>query len=85
VRSVYVFLNWTGEAASPCVVAPLRGRPFGRARRVLRRSGCRPDAIHGRRSRAIRKRRVIAQSPSYGRVLPSRSPIDIVVSRGPGR
>jgi hypothetical protein len=77
-----VYLNWTGLPAPPCVVVDLTAAPLRIARRILRDSGCRVGRVRHRFSRSVRRNRVIAESERDGAVLPSRSRIDLLVSRG---
>jgi beta-lactam-binding protein with PASTA domain len=60
----------------------LRPAPLRTARRILRDSGCRVGRVVRRFARSVRRNRVIAQSERDGAVLPSRSRIDLLVSRG---
>jgi hypothetical protein len=82
VAEVNVFLNWTGASAPPCVVLDLRGDRLRTARRDLRDGNCRLGRVLRRPSRKVRRNRVIDPRPRIGSVLPSRSRVDVVVSRG---
>jgi hypothetical protein len=77
-----VFLNWTGLPAPPCVVMDFTGERLPSAKRYVRLGGCRLGRVRYRYSPSERKNRAIAPRPSIGSVLPSRSRIDIIVSRG---
>ena len=77
-----VYLNWTGLPAPPCVVVDFRRERLRTARRDLRDYGCRLGRVRRRFSRSVRRNRVIAQSERDGAVLPSRSRINLLVSRG---
>lgn len=77
-----VLLNWTGLRAPPCVVLDFKGERLPSAKRYVRWGGCRLGRVYHRYSRRIHKNRVISQRPSIGSVLPSRSRVDIIVSRG---
>jgi hypothetical protein len=80
---VKVYLNWTGLPAPPCVVFDVIHDPVRAAKRYIDDSGCRLGKLRYRYSRKVRKGRVISQRPAgEGTVLPSGSPIDILVSRG---
>ncbi len=90
--AVGVFLNWTGLPAPPCVVPPLdRSSSDGprprleRAEALLRANGCAVGRVLPRASRKVREGRILEQRPKAGAVLQSNSPVDLVVSRGPGR
>jgi hypothetical protein len=77
-----VLLNWTGLPAPPCVVLDFKGERLPRAKWYVRAGGCRVGRVHHRYSRRVRKGRVISQRPSIGSVLPNRSRVDIIMSRG---
>jgi len=79
-----VLVNWTGQAAPPCVVPELQsiGVPLRGAINAIERGGCRLGDVSRRYSRKVDKRDVISQMPQPYEVLPSRSTVDIVVSRG---
>jgi hypothetical protein len=81
VRSAFVFLNWTGDAAPPCTVPDVRHWTPRAARRMLRQAGCRLGRV-SRRIAPAHKGYVLAQSPRYGSVRAALSPVDIVVARG---
>ena len=92
----FVVVNWTAQAAPPCVVPDLQyhasvesGTPLRLARRVLPSVGCRLGDVRRRHSRKVVKGEVISQTPGPEEVVPSLSPVDLVVSRGrqprPGR
>jgi hypothetical protein len=78
----YVLLSWTGEIAPPCVVPNLG---YGGWPRDLRRTGCRRGRISRRYSRTVPRGTVISQRPAPGEVRPSRSEVDVVLSRGRAR
>ena len=69
-------------APAPCTVPNVVGKPLVSARRALIRRHCRTGKVAYANSRTRRKGVVIAQSRRPGRVLPARSKIDLVVSRG---
>jgi hypothetical protein len=77
-----VYLNWTGLPAPPCVVLEFRGERLPTAKRYVHLGGCQLGRVRHRYSRSVRKNRVISPRPRIGSVLPSRSRVDIVVSRG---
>jgi hypothetical protein len=84
-RAAYVFRNWMGRSAPPCVVPDVTLFAVGlrEAERRLRVAGCQLGQVRSRYSRKVRiKNRVISQHPRYGAVLPSQARIDLVVSRG---
>jgi hypothetical protein len=74
----YVFVNWTGLPAPPCVVPDLRSRLPS----AIRGTGCRRGHARRRFSRTVRRGETISQRPSAGQVLPNGSRVDIVISRG---
>jgi len=69
-------------APTPCTVPNVVGKPLVSARRTIARRHCRTGKVAYVASRTRRKGVVIAQSRRPGRVLPARSKIDLVVSRG---
>jgi FG-GAP-like repeat len=79
---VAVLLNRTGVPDPPCVVVPVTHERLRVARRHLRNAGCRVGHVVYRYSRNTRRHRVISQQQNYGSVLPSQSPVGLVVSRG---
>jgi hypothetical protein len=80
--SAFVFLNWTGQSAPPCVVPDIIREELPAAGRELERAGCRLGRV--RYSGKIRVGRVIRQRPADGAVLPNSSAVDVDVSRGRG-
>jgi uncharacterized delta-60 repeat protein len=68
-----------------CRVPNVRGKALGVARRSIRRARCSVGNVSRKRSRSVRKGRVISQSPRPGRLVPLRSKVKLVVSRGPAR
>jgi beta-lactam-binding protein with PASTA domain len=79
---VDVFLNWTGLAAPPCIVLEVGSRRLRTAKHYVRAAGCRLGRVRRRYSRSVSKNHVISQRPNSGAVLPSRSRVDVVISRG---
>jgi hypothetical protein len=79
---VKVFLNWTGLPAPPCVVLDVTTYRLRKAKRYFGFAGCRLGHVSRRSSRRVRRGRVISQRPRPGTVLPSRTALDVVVSRG---
>jgi hypothetical protein len=77
-----VFLNWTGLPAPPCVGLDVTSLTLRQASKQIVDGGCRVGTVTRRFARRVRKGRVIKQSQPSGAVLPSRTPIDLVVSRG---
>jgi len=82
-----VYLNWSGQPAPPCVVPDVRSdrhaaMSLSRASRVLRHAGCRLGRVSHRGSRRSRRGLVIAQRRRPNIVLPSRTRVGLVVSRG---
>jgi hypothetical protein len=85
----YVLVNWTAQPAPPCVVPDIRydrsidlGVRLRLAITAIRSGGCELGSVSRRYSRKVDKRDVISQTPQPNEVLPSHSPVDIVVSRG---
>ncbi len=79
---VAVYLNWTLLSAPPCVVPDVEGVRLLGATRSLRSAGCRLGEVRHRSSRTRAKGIVIAQRSKPETVLPNRSEVDVVVSRG---
>jgi beta-lactam-binding protein with PASTA domain len=77
--TVLAWLNWTGQAAKPCVVPDVTEySPIGG---TLRDFGCRLGRVRHRHSRTP-KGWAIRQRPKPGTVLPSGTRVDVVVSLG---
>ena len=80
-----VLLNWTAATDAPCVVIDVTGWTLRSATRGLRSAGCRRGRITRRsfKPRPIEGepivRRVVAQRPRRGHVLPSGARVDLVV------
>ena len=68
-------------APTPCTVPNVVGKPLVSAKRAIARRHCRTGKVAFAVSRS-RKGVVVAQSRRPGRILPPRSKIDLVVSRG---
>jgi hypothetical protein len=81
-KTAWVFLNWTGQPAPPCVVPDIGYWTIRAATRQIGLAGCRLRHVRYRYSRSVPKNRVIAQRPTYGSVLPSHSAVSVSVSRG---
>ena len=79
-NTAYVFLNWTGRAAPPCVVPNVLAYDLDTARRIVRRAGCRLGHIHRRPSRQAQSSAVRGVRPEEGTVLPSGSAVDLIMS-----
>jgi FG-GAP-like repeat len=84
-----VLINWTAQATPPCIVPDLQydayfdwGTTLRLAKRVLSSVGCRLGDVSRQFSRTVSRGQVISQAPSPKEVLPSLSPVDLVVSRG---
>jgi hypothetical protein len=82
IRIASVYLNWTGLPQPPCVILNVTGWPLPKAERYLRLGNCRLGRVRHAWSRTMRRDRVISQRPRTGSVLPSRSTVDLMVSRG---
>jgi hypothetical protein len=68
--------------AATCVVPSVRGVTLQTARTRVRTSGCRTGNVTLRYSAAVRKGRVISQSPRAGRKVAPGTRVNLVVSRG---
>jgi hypothetical protein len=69
-------------ARAPCRVPKVVGKQVASAKRTIARRHCRTGKVGYAYSRKRKKGTVISQSRRPGRVLPSRSKINLVVSRG---
>jgi uncharacterized delta-60 repeat protein len=78
------FLNPAPPVAR-CRVPNVRGKTLGAARRSIKRARCAVGNVTRKPSRRMKKGRVISQSPRAGRLLPVRSKVKLVVSRGRAR
>ena len=76
--SVSVLANVTGL----CVVPKVTGKTLPAARRTMSRTDCRVGKVRRAYSKTVKKGRVISQKPRPGTVLPTRSKVSLVVSRG---
>jgi hypothetical protein len=65
-----------------CKVPRLKGKTLRAARRALRRAHCRAGRVTRRRSRTVRRGRVISTSPRAGRIRPNGTKVRIKLSRG---
>lgn len=70
-------------AKKQCVVPKLRNRGLKGARKALRRANCKPGKVRLRYSGKVKEGKVIRGGKSRGKVLPARSKVKLVVSRGP--
>jgi PKD domain/PASTA domain len=71
--------------APPCIVPSVVGQTLAAAKAAIRRGHCRTGKVTRRRSAAVRKGRVLAQSPAAGRHLANGARVNLVVSRGKRR
>jgi uncharacterized delta-60 repeat protein len=78
------FLNPAPPVAR-CRVPNVRGKTLVVARRSIKRARCAVGKVTRKPSRKVKKGRVISQSPRAGRLLPQRSKVKLVVSRGRAR
>jgi len=69
-------------APVPCRVPNVLGRRVAFAKRTIARRHCRTGNVAYAYSRKRKKGIVISQSRRPGRVLPARSKINLIVSRG---
>jgi hypothetical protein len=80
VNWVFVFVNWTGQPAEPCVVPDVTHKRLRAATSDIEYRGCRRGHVSHRHSRTVRDGRVISQRPAYNEVVPGSGPVDLVVS-----
>ena len=73
------------KCPTPCTVPRVVGKRVASARLTIAKRHCRTGRVGYLYSRKRKKGVVISQSRRPGRVLPARSKIDLVVSRGRGR
>jgi hypothetical protein len=66
----------------PCVVPNVVGKTLGSAATAISHANCRLGRVGHASSPRVKPGRVIAQSPSPGRRLRARAPVNVVVSRG---
>ena len=71
-----------GSATRFCVVPRLRSKTLRAARKSLARAHCRLGHVTRSYKRTVAKGRIVAQMPRASTRLPSRSRVDVVVSRG---
>ena len=69
-------------ARAPCRVPNVVGKPFAAAKRTISGRHCRIGKVRYANSPKRKKGVVISQSSRPGRVLPARSKINLIVSRG---
>jgi chitinase len=69
-------------APAPCTVPNVVGRQVASAKLTIAKRHCRTGKVGYAYSRKHKKGIVISQSHRPGRVLPPRSKIDLIVSRG---
>jgi hypothetical protein len=79
---VFVFLNWSGQSAPPCVVPDVVDLTVRWARRELRMKGCTLGQVRRRYARKVRKGAIVSQRPAPNAVRASDAPVNVVVSRG---
>ncbi|HET7590823.1 MAG TPA: PASTA domain-containing protein [Solirubrobacterales bacterium] len=81
--AVTVTIPATNPAPAPtCVVPKVRGFSLKRAKKALRRAGCKPGKVTHRYSHKVKKRRVIRGSKRPRTVLPEGTKVNLTVSRG---
>ena len=83
VNWVLVYVNWTAQPERPCVVQDLAGLRMRDARQEIGTHDCRKGAVRRRHSRRVPAGRVIRQRPAPGRIVPSGTRVDLVLSLGP--
>ena len=69
-------------ARAPCRVPKVVGKRVASAKRTIAQRRCRTGKVGYAYSRTRRKSVVISQSRRPGKVLPARSKINLIVSRG---
>jgi hypothetical protein len=67
---------------SPCKVPKVVGKRLGAAKQMITKRHCRTGKVSYANSRKSKKGIVISQSRRPGKVLPARSKINLIVSRG---
>jgi hypothetical protein len=72
----------TRPASRKCTVPRVIGKTLAAANRALTQRRCRAGRVSYAYSRRVAKRKVVSQSRRPGRVLPARSKVNLVVSRG---
>jgi PASTA domain-containing protein/concanavalin A-like lectin/glucanase superfamily protein len=70
------------NAPEVCTVPRLRRKALPAAKRTIARANCRVGTIRRANSKAVQRGRVISQTPKPGTVLPNRTKVNLVVSRG---
>jgi hypothetical protein len=75
--------RYTGGNA--CVVPAVRGKTLAGARWALRRRHCTIGRVSRVPSQQVGRGRIIRQHPGWGRRLPARSKVNLVVSKGKRR
>jgi uncharacterized delta-60 repeat protein len=66
----------------PCKVPNVRGKKLGVARAGIVRAGCRVGKVTRKRSKRVKKGRVISQSPRAGVRVPAGGKVNLVASKG---
>jgi Carboxypeptidase regulatory-like domain/PASTA domain len=66
-----------------CTVPALKKKTVAAARRLLSRARCKRGQSTRRYSRTVKRGRIVASKPKTGTVLPPRSKVDLVISKGP--
>jgi hypothetical protein len=65
-----------------CAVQAIKGQTLTAAKRTIARADCRVGKVRRAYSKTVKSGRVIAEQPKPGAVLPKRSKVNLVVSRG---
>ena len=75
-------LESVGARPQPCSVPNVVGKQLRQARQAIAKQHCRTGKVRSAYSKKRKKGIVVAQSRRPGKVLPTGSAIDLVVSRG---
>jgi uncharacterized delta-60 repeat protein len=80
----FALARYVGELP-PCKVPNVRGKKLGVARASIVRAGCRVGKVTRKRSKRVKKGRVISQSPRAGARVPAGGKVNLVVSKSSKR
>ena len=76
----------TGQGAkAACRIPSLKGATLAKARKRLRKAGCKVGKVIRRHNKTVRRGRIVKSSPKPGMTLAPKAPVAVVVSRGPRR
>jgi beta-lactam-binding protein with PASTA domain len=66
----------------PCRVPNVRGKKLAVARSAISKAHCSLGKVKRKKSKRVKRNRVIAQSPKAGTQLPNLGKVNLVLSRG---